>query len=151
MPCINPPSRKEPPLIELTDEMRVALSNALTDRVPVVMAYTDAEGQPHLSYRGTVQVFSGDQLGLWARNPEGGLPGAVGTQQRVALLYRNPETRLSWQFLGRARVTDDEQARAQIFENSPEAERNRDPERKGKALLVDVDQVIAGGQVLMSR
>lgn len=140
-------------MIELTDEMRDALASALTDRMPVIMTYVDAEGQPHLSFRGTAQVFSKDQLAVWARNPDGGLPQAMegGTNPRVALLYRNTETRVAWQFLGRGRVVTDEASRNQIFDNSPEFERNTDPERKGKAIVIDVDQVVQRGEVLMAR
>lgn len=140
-------------MIELTDEMRDALASALTDRMPVIMTYVDADGQPHLSYRGTAQVFGTDQLAVWARNPDGGLPAAMkaGTNPKVALLYRNTETRLSWQFEGRGHVTEDEAARNQIFDASPELERNQDLERKGVAIVIDVDRVVARGQVLMER
>lgn len=140
-------------MIELTDEMRDALASALTDRMPVIMTYVDATGQPHLSYRGTAQVFSKDQLAVWARNPEGGLPAAMaaGTNPKVALLYRNTETRVAWQFLGRGHVETDEAARNRIFDASPELERNQDLERKGIAIVIDVDQVVMRGQVIMER
>lgn len=140
-------------MIELTDEMREAFATALTDRMPVIMAYVDPDGQPHISFRGTAQIFSRDQIAVWARNPSGGLPKAMesGTNAKVALLYRNTETRVSWQFLGRGHVIEDEAARNQIFENSPELERNQDPDRKGKAIVIDVDQVIQRGEVIMAR
>ncbi len=131
--------------------MKEALAGALANRTPVIMSYVDADGQPHISYRGTAQVYGSDQLAVWARNPDGGLPNAVGVSPKVALLYRNPETRVSWQFLGRARIEEAEEARAVIFDASPEFERNQDPERKGKALVIDVDQVVARGEVLMER
>ncbi len=145
------PYRKDLPVIELTDEMRDALASALTDRAPVIVSYADATGQPHISFRGTTQVFSTDQIAIWVRNPEGGILAAVATNPKVALLYRNPATRLAWQFLGRAHVDDSEQTRAQVYDASPEVERNQDPERKGKALIVDVDQVIQRGQAIMQR
>jgi hypothetical protein len=140
-------------LIELTEQMRDALASSLTDGMPVIMAYVDADGQPHLSYRGTAQVFSNDQLAVWARNPDAGLPTAMeaGGNTRVALMYRNTQTRVAWQFLGRGHVTDDEAARNRIFDDSPEVERSRDPERHGKAIVIDVDQVIERGQVIMER
>lgn len=140
-------------MIELTDEMRDALASALTDRMPVIMAYVDPEGQPRMGYRGTAQVFSTDQLAVWARNPDGGLPSAMasGGNNRVSLLYRNTETRVSWQFLGRGHITEDETARNRIFDASPELERNQDPERKGIAIVIDVDRVIQRGQVIMER
>ena len=138
-------------MIELTDEMKEALDGALVNRTPVIMSYVDGGGQPHISYRGTVQVYSSDQLAVWARNPDGGLPNSVGAHPQVALLYRNPETRLSWQFLGRARIEEDEDARNVIFDASPEFERNQDPDRKGKALVIDIDKVVSRGETLMER
>jgi len=138
-------------VIELTDEMKEALDGALVNRTPVIMSYVDADGQPHISFRGTAQVYSSDQLAVWARNPEGGLQSAVGVSPKVSLLYRDPETRLSWQFLGRARIEDDEAARNVIYDASPEFERKADPDRKGKALVIDVDKVVSRGEVLMER
>ncbi|MDP6605680.1 MAG: hypothetical protein QF664_05420 [Dehalococcoidia bacterium] len=86
-------------MIELTDEMSDALAGALVNRTPVIFSYASADGQPQISFRGTAQVFSNDQLAVWARNPDAGLPHAAAAGElRVALLYRDPETRLSWQF-----------------------------------------------------
>jgi hypothetical protein len=138
-------------VIELTDEMRDALASALTDRAPVIAAYTDANGQPQISFRGTAQVFSGDQLAFWARNPQGGVLAAIPTNPKMSLLYRNPATRLAWQFQGRARIDNSEATRAQVFDSSPEVERNQDPERKGVAVVIDVDRVIQRGQAIMER
>jgi hypothetical protein len=138
-------------VIELSDEMREALSSALRDRAPVIVSYVDGDGQPHISFRGTAQVYSDDQLAIWARNPDGGLPNALGDGSKIALLYRNPETRLSWQFHGRARIDADEEVRRTVYDNSPEFERNQDPDRKGKAVIIDVDRVIQRGQAIMER
>jgi hypothetical protein len=138
-------------LIELTDEMREAIGNALADRAPVIVAYADSEGQPHISFRGTTQVFSKEQLALWARQPQGGIVDAIAQNPRVTLLYRNPATRLSWQFFGRAHVDGSEDVRRTVYDSSPEVERNADPERKGAAILIDVDRVVQRGQVIMER
>ena len=67
-------------MIELTDEMRDSLASALDDKLPVTVCYVDADGQPQISFRGTAQVHSTDQLAIWARDPNGGLPNAVGIQ-----------------------------------------------------------------------
>ena len=138
-------------MIELTDEMRTALNGALADRLPVIVAYVDGDGQPSISFRGTVQPFSDDQLAIWIRNPEGGLLRGVAANPKIALLYRNPAERLGWQFHGRARRDDDGQVRDTVYDNSPEFERNQDPDRKGVAVIVDLDRVIARGEVIMER
>ena len=61
----------------------------------------------------------------------------------MAFLYRNPQRRMGWQFHGRARIVDDPQVRTSVFANAPELERQQDPEQLGKAVLVDIDRVIA--------
>jgi hypothetical protein len=138
-------------LIELTDEMRDSLASALDDKLPVTVCYVDADGQPQISFRGTAQVHSTDQLAIWARDPNGGLPNAVGNRPRISLLYRNPGTQLGWQFQGRAHIDESDEARDKIYDASPEVERNRDAEKNGKALVIDIDRVIARGQTLMER
>ncbi len=138
-------------MIELTEEMQDSIRSALTDRVPVVLAYVDPDGQPVVSFRGTVQPYSDDQLALWARNPEGGLLRGIASNPKVGMLYANLPERRSWQFRGRARVETDEAARTTIYDNSPEAERNQDPDRKGVAVVIDIDSVIRRGEVVMQR
>ena len=138
-------------MIELSEEMQDSIRTALADRVPVIVAYVDPDGQPVISFRGTVQPHSADQLALWARNPDGGLLRGIASNPRVALLYANLAERRAWQFRGRARVETDDLARNAIYDRSPEAERNQDPERKGVAVVVDVDSVIQRGAVIMER
>ncbi len=137
-------------MIELSDEMREALASALSDGAPVIVSYVDGDGQPRISFRGSAQVYSNDQLAIWARNPEGGLTN-VRDHSKIALLYRNTETRLAWQFHGRARVDEDEAVRRTVYDHSPEPERNADPDRKGKAMIIDVDRVIQRGEAIMER
>src|SRR5438105_12306671 len=121
--------------------MRDRLESALTDGCPAVISTVDDDGQPHLSFYGTTQVLSSDQLALWVRNPSGGLLTRIVDHPRVALLYRNAPDRVNYQFHGRARTETDEAVRTQVFDNSPEIERSLDPDRKGVAVVIDVDRV----------
>src|SRR5215207_9722691 len=127
--------------IELTEEIRATINGALANGTPVVVAYVDERGQPRLSFRGSTQVFGDDQLAIWVRNAEGGLPRALAANPRVSLLYRNPQPRMLLTFEGRGRFDDAEATRTAVYERSPEVERNFDPERKGLALIVDLDRV----------
>ncbi len=138
-------------MISFTDEMREAFATALTDSAPVIVAYADDDGQPHISFRGSAQVYSDDQLAIWVRNPEGGILAAVPHNPKVALQYQNLAKRIGWQFHGRARIDDDPAVRTSVYDNSHEFERGLDPERKGKAIIVDVDRVFARGELLMDR
>jgi hypothetical protein len=140
--------------IQLTAEIREAVNGALANGTPVVVAYVDERGQPRLSFRGSTQVFSDDQLAIWVRNPEGGLLRALATNPRVTLLYRSPQPRMLLTFEGRAHVDNAEATRTAVYERAPEPERNLDPERTGVPVIVDLDRVTGvtpAGRVLMQR
>jgi uncharacterized pyridoxamine 5'-phosphate oxidase family protein len=138
-------------MIELTAEMKQAIDNALGDGHPVISASVGDDGQPILAFFGTAQAYSDDQLALWVRNPEGGFLRRIAANPQISLLYRNPAERVMWQFHGRAQVVDDEAVRKTVYERAPEVERNMDQERRGKAVVVDLDRVIHRGQVIMAR
>ena len=125
----------------LTDDIKSDVNGALANGTPVVVAYVDAEGAPHLSFRGSAQAYGDDRLAIWVRDPEGGLLQAITANPRIALLYRDPATRRSYRFAGRARIVTDPAAVDAIYSSSPEIERSRDAERRGKAVLVDLDSV----------
>ena len=125
----------------LTDEIRERINGALMAHNPMLLAVVDAEGRPRLSYRGSIQVFSADQLGFWARNAEGGTMEALQANPNVAMMYRDPTARAMLQFAGRARVATDPAERARVFESAPEFEQKADPERKGVGVIVDLDHV----------
>jgi len=55
-------------------------------------------------------------------------------------MYRSATTPML-QFQGEARITTEASERAKVFENSPEQERKSDPERKGIAIIIDINKV----------
>lgn len=140
--------------INLDNGIADAINNALTNGNPVFLAYADESGQPHISLRGTTQVFSKDRLAVWARDANGGLPSALANNPRLTLMYRNPPERTTYIFYGRGHVEADEEIRNKVFESSPEREQQVDPERKGAAIVIEVDRVegrTADGPFQMSR
>ncbi|MDA0352334.1 MAG: pyridoxamine 5'-phosphate oxidase family protein [Chloroflexi bacterium] len=138
-------------MIELTDEMRTRIGSALDDGLPVVTSSVGPDGQPTISFYGSTQVFSADQLAIWVRARPGGLTDRIKQNPKMAFLYRNPAERIGWQFHGRAKLVEDATIAQQVYDNSPERERNSDPDREGHAILIDVDKVVARGEVLMER
>ena len=132
-----------PPITEMnmTDEIKNAVNNALTEGNPVFVAYVDEEGQPSLSFRGSTHVHSPNQLAIWVRNPEGGLGKALAKNPRVSLLYRNPQTRAMLQFKGTAHVENAPDVRERVYDESPERERAADPDKKGFPLIIDLARV----------
>jgi hypothetical protein len=138
-------------MIKLTDEMREKIGNALDDGFPVVTSSVNPDGQPTISFYGSTQVFSSDQLAVWVRVRESGLRARIPQNPLMAFLYRNPTARLSWQFHGRAQLVEDAAIAQQIYDNAPQRERDSDAEQLGSAVIIDIDRVIMRGEVIMER
>ena len=132
-------------MIELTDEMRERISSALMDGFPVVAASVEPDGYPKLSFYGSTQVYSDDQLAIWHRKPEGGLIDRLDDNPRLAFMYRHSTDRTFWQFFGRGHVDDDPAVRERVYDAMPEIEKMLDPDKKGRAIIIDVDRVVGRG------
>src|SRR5258708_28010029 len=103
-------TRAAPPVAQtliLTDAITAAVNGALSNGTPLVVAYVDGDGAPHLSLRGSTHVHGPDQLAVWNRDPKGGMGRAIGSNPKVALFYRDPASQTSYTFGGRARVETD--------------------------------------------
>ena len=124
----------------LDDELKGIINTALSERTPMVLASVDAEGKPRLAFRGSVQTFSDDQVGFWARNPSGGTMDNIAANPNVSMIMRNPDTRVVLQLMGRARPVDGAD-RDRVYANAPEVEQRGDPDKKGAGLVVDLDRV----------
>ena len=127
--------------LKLTPELKATVNSALESGSPILIAAISAEGKPVLSFRGSLQVYSDTQLGFWLRGVEGNTVTAIRKNPQVALMYRSAATRGMYQFHGRARVATGEEERARVFETAPEIERSMDPDRKGLAIVIDLDTV----------
>ena len=124
----------------LTPEISALISGALDTGNVLLVAAVDRDRKPLLSFRGSTAVFNDTQLCFWARNSSGGTLEAINQNPHVAFMYRSQSVPLL-QFLGRARITDDPTERDRVFDLAHERERARDPERKGRAVIVDLDEV----------
>lgn len=127
--------------VKLSTEIKSLVDNALVRRHPMVVAYVDASGQPILSFRGSTQSFSDDQLAIWVRNADGNFLNSIAEHPKVALMYRDEDSKATYQFQGRARVSTDETVRTCIYAKMPQAERDHDPAQTGVALIIDLDRV----------
>ena len=142
--------------LKLPAEIKTAIDGALADRAPIMAAANDAHDQPFMSLRGSVHVHddgpdADDRIGIWLRNVDGTTATGVKHNPKISLFYRNTETRLSFQIQGRARLVDDGALKNRIYEESAEPERNADPERKGGAMLVEIDRMIQRNRVVLAR
>lgn len=129
--------------LKLSDEMKQAVDGAFGTGKPIAIAYVDESGAPQLSYRGSTQAFSDTQLAIWVRNPEGRILESIAANPAVALIYGdfNPTDRRFMIIRGRARRDDSDAARKQVYENAHEFERSQDAERKGVAVVIDLESV----------
>jgi hypothetical protein len=149
---LPPPPDATPLVIE--GDIAAAIDGAFDNGTPFIVGYVGGDAAPHVSFRGTVQTFSTDQLGMWIRDPQGGILKGIAGNPNVALLFRDPNARTSMEIAGRARVTEDPAERQRIYDGSPAFEANLDPAMRGVAVIVDVDSLTAngfGGRVRMVR
>ncbi|MFC5496886.1 pyridoxamine 5'-phosphate oxidase family protein [Caenimonas terrae] len=147
----TPPPQATP--IVLPETLKAMVDHALVERHPMLVAYCDPQGQPVLSFRGSVQAWSDDQLALWIRSADGAFIQAIRKNPKLALVYRNEESKATYNFQGRARVTALAADRQRVFDAAPQAEREHDFAMLGVAVIVDLDRVEGysglgpGGQV----
>jgi len=133
-----PPSSASP--LVLTDEIKALINTSLVEDTPLLLAAVSPDGKPVLSYRGSAQAYSDDQIGLWIRNGQGDTAMAIRANPNVVLTFRSPTTPVL-QFHGRARIAESDQERSNVFESAPEREQGADPERKGVAVIIDLERV----------
>jgi hypothetical protein len=126
----------------IPDFVKAIVDPARMNNAPLTAAYTGENGEPILSFRGSLQVYSPTQLSMWLRNAEGAMVRALEKNPRMALSYFDATG--AWlMFAGRGYVTADEALRRRVFDLLPEVERNHDPDCHGAALIVEVDRMEA--------
>jgi hypothetical protein len=138
--------------LRLSDAMKNAVNTAFERLKPVVLSYVDQSQQPQLSFRGSTQAYSDTALAVWVRNPDGRILDAVTRNPSVALIYGDfrMDGRDFMIFRGKARTDKSEDARKRVYENAHAFEQGQDKERKGNALIIDLDSVegFFGGALL---
>jgi hypothetical protein len=95
-------------------------------------------------------VWDKDHIAFWER-ARGQTMRNLEENGQACLLYRNVQTRVGWKFFGRAEVLQSGELREEIMAKTVSFELDRDPERKGAAVLIRIDRVLQAGQVLMER
>jgi len=139
-------------MIKLTDQMREAIDPALAQGYPCLVATISKDGLPNVGYKGSVLVFDDESLAYWERTHQGTAEN-VEVNPNVMILFRNTATRAAWRFLGQATVHKEGPLREQVMARTVQAELDRDPERKGYAVIVKVDKVLplSGQKPMQSR
>ena len=137
--------------IEITDDMAEQVNHALENAVPCMLATASKDGMPDVAIRGSVYVYDKDHLAYWERSLGESLIN-LRENTGVVVMFRNPATRATWRFYGNATLHEHgDEMREKIMSRVIERELNADPERKGFGVLIRIDRVRQGGNVLMQR
>jgi hypothetical protein len=137
--------------LKLSEDMKKAINTAFERMKPIVISYIE-NGAPKLSYRGSTQAYSDTALAIWVRMPDGPILEGVKNNPAVALMYGDfrPDGRDFMVFRGKARLDKTEVARKRVYESAHPYEQSQDKERKGNAVIIDLDSVegFFGGALL---
>ena len=138
-------------MIKLTDQMRELVDKALANGCPCVLATAGPDGEPGIGYKGSMMIFDDESLAYWERTRRQHLKN-ITANPKVVVLFRDGKTRVNWRFHGTATVHDQGPLREQVMARVVAAELEKDPERKGSAVVIRVDKVTnLGGEVLQTR
>jgi len=138
-------------MINIPDQMREQIDNALANGCPCILATVSGEGEPDIGFKGSMMVFDNESLAYWERTRRQHMKN-VKENPRVVVLFRDPKTRAGWRFHGVATMHESGPVREQVMARTVKDELDKDPERQGAAVVIRVDKITTmGGQVVQSR
>jgi predicted pyridoxine 5'-phosphate oxidase superfamily flavin-nucleotide-binding protein len=145
-------------MIKMTAQMREVLAKALDDGVPCLIGTVSKAGRPQISPKGSVAVFDEQTLCFWERSHRG-VQANIMANPRVVVYFRNAmrAKELPWRgaalrFHGNAQIVDRGPQLERAWELTVPAEKEKDPKKKGVAVLIDIDLIEElSGTVVMQR
>jgi hypothetical protein len=136
--------------INLTDEMRQGLLDSQGTWETPQVGTASLAGIPDVAPKASVMVWDPDHLVFWERS-HGKTRANLAENPNVCIFFFSPTRQQFWKFFGVAELLQDGELREQIMVKTYPSELERDPERKGLAVVIRVDRVDGPGQVLMER
>ena len=143
-------------MIKMTELMARLLTTSAADGVPALVGTVSKDGCPQISPKGSVNVYSDDTLCFWERSYRS-VEKNLAENPCVVVYYRNqarskeiPYASAAIRFHGVARVVKDGPERERAWALTIPGEQQRDPEKKGYAVLIKVDLIEElSGNVIM--
>lgn len=144
--------------MHMTPLMAQLLDAALADGTPCLVGTATRDGRPQISPKGSVAVYDERTLCFWERSFRSSL-AHLRENPQVVVYYRNaarasemPFRGAALRFHGTARAVEDPEIRERVWAKTIPAEQERDPEKKGTAILIDVELIEElSGNVVMQR
>ena len=133
-------------MIKITPLMKQLLDTALADGTPCLIGTASNEGRPQISPKGSVAVFADDMLCYWERSHRTS-PKRIAQNPFVTVYYRNPARKENpyragcIRFHGKARIVTGGPEWEKAWSLTNHEERSKDPEKKGAAVLIDLDLI----------
>jgi general stress protein 26 len=138
-------------MIKLIDQMQELINNALANGSPCILATAAPDGEPDIGFKGSMMVFDDESLAYWERTKRQHLKN-ITANPKVVVLFRDAKSKAAWRFHGIAAVHEAGPIRDQVMARTVAAELEKDPDRKGAAVVIKLDRVTnMAGQVLQSR
>jgi uncharacterized protein len=145
-------------MMKMTDLMRTLLRSALADGTPCLVGTATRDGKPQISPKGSVAVLDDQTLCYWERSLRTAY-AHLGENSNVVVYYRNfartseiPYRGAAMRFHGRARIVKTGPEREKVWNATIPAEQERDPQKAGVGVLIDVDRIEElSGAVIMQR
>jgi hypothetical protein len=94
-----------------------------------------------VAFRGSVGVYSDDELSFWSRSRKDTVPN-IDENPKVQIFYRNAAERIAWRFFGLGRNVTDEKEREAVMAVTDQRELDADPERKGIGTIVKIERIV---------
>lgn len=122
--------------------------NTAFPATPALVAVALPDGFAQVSPRGSTMVFDDEHLALWERG-KGSTNAALQDGTKVTVFFRKPALRESGQLpkggiarlYGTARIHRSGGIYDEVWRRLIQPEKDRDPEKRGFAVLIDVERV----------
>jgi general stress protein 26 len=142
--------QKAPPAAIDVSKFAEAVNCALEEGTPCVLVSADKNGYPDVAFKGSTMVFDDQHLAWWERSRAEQIE-QVEENPHVAILYRSAKRGMLLRFYGDAAIHRDDSLREEVMKRVIAVELEKDPERKGFAVLVEVNRVRLSGNTIQQR
>jgi hypothetical protein len=132
-------------MAEIPLELHEHINEALIPNTPLI-GTVDSDGYPRISLRGSTCVYDEETIAFWERSGRGAKEN-LEDGAKVSVFFQKPELRESIlpiagvaRFFGTVTIHTQGEIRDAVWNKILPAERERDPEKNGFAVLIAVER-----------